>query len=110
MIERCYLCVTLKSGANCNVCDPLNSQEKPKNSLKESIRRTRATFTFALDYQGQRAWGQLVVYIGTDLYVFGCGIPGSRPMLAGTDRVEEESEGDEVPRARADCFSFRYHL
>jgi hypothetical protein len=60
VIERCYLYVTLKSGANCNVCDPLNSQEKPKNSLKESIRRTRATFTFALDYQGQRAWGQLV--------------------------------------------------
>lgn len=50
------------------------------------------------------------VYIGTVLYVFGCGIPGSRPMLAGIDRVEEENEGDEVPGARADCFSFRYHL
>lgn len=45
---------------NCNACDPLNSQEKPKNSLKESIRRTRATFTFALDFQGQRAWGPRV--------------------------------------------------
>lgn len=38
------------------------------------------------------------VYIGTVLYGFGCGIPGSRPMLAGIDLVEDESWGDDVAR------------